>query len=46
MGGGAWRATVHGVARVRYDLATKLQPPPETILSILLNLTGRRNTIF
>ena len=23
---GAWRATVHGVARVRHDLATK--PPP------------------
>ena len=23
---GAWQATVHGVARVRYDLATK--PPP------------------
>ena len=23
---GAWRATVHGVVRVRYDLATK--PPP------------------
>ena len=24
---GAWRATVHGMARVRHDLATK--PPPE-----------------
>ena len=24
---GAWQATVHGVARVRYDLATK--PPPQ-----------------
>ena len=23
MGRGAWRATVHGVARVRHDLATK-----------------------
>ena len=31
---GAWRATVHGVARARHDLATKLQPPPEIILSI------------
>ena len=25
----AWRATVHGVARVGHDLATKLPPPPE-----------------
>ena len=25
MDGGAWWATVHGVARVRYDLVTKLQ---------------------
>ena len=25
--GGAWRATVHGVARVRHDWATKLPPP-------------------
>ena len=24
---GAWRATVHGVARVRHDLATKAPPP-------------------
>ena len=24
---GAWRATVHGVARVRHDLATKLSLP-------------------
>ena len=24
---GAWQATVHGVARVRHDLATK--PPPD-----------------
>ena len=28
MDGGAWRATVHGVARVRCDLVTK--PPPHT----------------
>ena len=27
---GAWQATVHGVTRVGYDLATKLpQPPPK-----------------
>jgi len=26
MNRGAWRATVHGVTRVRHDLATK--PPP------------------
>ena len=26
---GAWWATVHGVARVRHDLATK-PPPPQT----------------
>ena len=25
---GAWRATVHGVARVRHDLATKPPRPP------------------
>ena len=25
---GAWRATVHGVARVGHDLATKSRPPP------------------
>ena len=28
VGGGAWRATVHGVARVGHDLVTK--PPPTT----------------
>ena len=27
MDGGTWQATVHGVARVRHDLATK---PPHT----------------
>ena len=25
---GAWWATVHGVTRVRYNLATKPPPPP------------------
>ena len=29
MVGGAWQATVHGVARVRHNLVTK--PPPYTI---------------
>ena len=28
MGRGAWQATVHGVARVGHDLATKPPPPP------------------
>ena len=27
MNRGAWRATVHGVARIGHDLATKLLPP-------------------
>ena len=27
MHGGAWQATVHGVSRVRYNLATKPPPP-------------------
>ena len=31
MEGGTWWATVHGVARVRHDLATK--PPPASSLS-------------
>ena len=30
MGRGAWQATVHGVARVRHDLATKPPPPVST----------------
>ena len=24
----AWQATIHGVARIRHDLATKPPPPP------------------
>ena len=28
---GAWQATVHGVARVRHDLATKPPPPAKLI---------------
>ena len=29
---GAWQAAVHGVARVRHDLATKPPPPPHTVI--------------
>ena len=29
---GAWQATVHGIARVRQDLATKPQPQSVTQL--------------
>ena len=32
---GAWKATVHGVARVRHELVTKPPPPP---LSLLLTI--------
>ena len=32
---GAWRATVHGVARVGHDLATKSPPPPPPHLFLL-----------
>ena len=28
---GAWLATVHGVARIRHDLATKPPPPSYTV---------------
>ena len=31
---GAWRATVHGVARVRHDLATTPPPPPPPKLEL------------
>ena len=30
---GAWRATVHGIARVGYNLVTK-PPPPVTVLAV------------
>ena len=34
---GAWRATVHGVARIRHDLATKPPPPYKPLqLAVLL----------
>ena len=29
----AWRAMIHGAARVRHDLATKPPPPPLILLS-------------
>ena len=32
MDGGAWQATVHGVARVRHDLGAKLPPPPRFVI--------------
>ena len=35
---GAWQATVHGVARVGHDLATKPPPPSYCIFSVLLTL--------
>ena len=28
MDGGAWQAIIHGVTRVRHDLASKPPPPP------------------
>ena len=31
MDGGVWRATVHGVTRVRHDLVTKPPPLPPNI---------------
>ena len=31
---GAWQVTVHGVARVRHDLATK--PPPAPLFEFIL----------
>ena len=34
---GAWQATVHGVARVRHDLAIKPPPPPRNELYLLMS---------
>ena len=40
MGRKAWQATVHGVPRVRHDLATKPPPPPPiTQLAVVLEKT-------
>ena len=36
---GAWQATVHGVARVRHNLATK-PPPPLPLKSLLCHAAG------
>ena len=38
MNRGAWQATVHGVARVRYDLATKPPPPSRVFIFCLFCL--------
>ena len=40
---GAWRAAVHGVQRVRYDLATEQQPPPRNIHQIKLDVTKTKH---
>ena len=37
---GTWRATVHGVARVRHDLATKPPPPPAAQQTVLSGKNG------
>ena len=40
---GAWQATVHEVARVRHDLATKPSPPPPPLASqIMLKILQAR----
>ena len=36
---GVWLATVHGVARVRHDLATKPPPPLNLVLETQVSLT-------
>ena len=41
---GAWQATVHGVARVRHDLATKekeIQTFVSKVMSLLFNMLSR-----
>ena len=40
---GAWKATVHGVTRVRHNLATK--PPPPPISFYLQSPSGINNLI-
>ena len=40
---GAWWATVHGVAGVGHDLATKL-PPPSIILSARKKKKAKRSS--
>ena len=41
MNGEAWQVTVHGVARVRHDLATKPPPPPHASKAVLKTLQDR-----
>ena len=40
---GAWQATVHGVARLRHDLATK---PPRSLLTLPLYLWTSKKVLF
>ena len=42
---GAWWATIHGVARVKHSLATKLPPPPR-IKDIHIKTISKRNTVI
>ena len=39
---GTWQATVHGVARVRYNLATK--PPPPFEIPRIVRFSVRKHT--
>ena len=39
---GAWRATVHGVARVRHDIVTKPPPPKLTEMAHKKHSTNER----
>ena len=46
---GAWQATVHGVARVRHDLATKekeIQTFVSKVMSLLFNMLSRFDIAF
>ena len=42
----AWQATVHGVARVGLDLATKPPPPDTANLEITTRLMASTTTIY
>ena len=42
---GAWRATVHGVARIRHDLATKPPPPYKPLQLAVLLLAAWTKTV-
>ena len=43
---GAWRATVHGVTRVRHDLATEPPPPPLDCLTDAPSVSGKPNSVY